>query len=165
MRISRLLFTATLLTLLGGYSLAAQAADRDIKVTSIAEVEVVTPGKDGNKTVKRVPAEKAVPGTEVVFTNKFENVGNKTANEIVIDNAIPNYTIYKAGSTFGKDTVAVFSADGGKTFDAADKLTIQGADGVRRNALPNEYTHIRWTYTGQLPPGKTGEVGFRAAIK
>ncbi len=165
MHIPRLLFTTTLLTLLSGYSLAAQAADGAIKVTSIAEVEVVTAGKDGSKTVKRVSPEKAVPGTEVIFTNKFENVSNKAASDIVINNPIPNDTTYKAGSAFGKDAVVVFSADGGKTFDAADKLKVKGADGRQRNALPSEYTHIRWTYKGQLAPGKSGEVGFHAVIK
>lgn len=189
MRISRLLFTTMLLTLLGGYSLAVQAADGAIKVpksaaagapeeheeaiwhdgaikvTSIAEVEVVAAGKDGSKTVMRASPEKAVPGTEVIFTNTFENVSKKAASNIVINNPIPNDTTYKAGSAFGRDTVIVFSADGGKTFDTADKLKTKGADGRQRNALPGEYTHIRWTYKGQLTPGKTGEVGFRAVIK
>lgn len=164
MRIARLVFTTTLLTLLSGYSLAAQAAD-DIKVTSIAEVEIVTVGKDGKKTIKRTPPGKAIPGTEVIFTNFFENVSKKAASDIVINNPMPEHMTYKTGSAMGKDTVITFSADGGKTFGAAETLRIRGADGKQRNALPGEYTNIRWTYKGQLAPGKSGDVSFRAVIK
>jgi len=165
MRISRLFLATMLLSMLSIYSLAVQAADGAIKVTSIAEVEVTTLGKDGKKSVKRTTPEKAVPGSEVIFTNIFENVSNKAASDIVINNPVPNDTTYKAGSVFGKDCAIAFSADGGKTFGAAENLKIKGANGQQRNALPSEYTHIRWTYKGQLAPGKFGEVGFRAVIK
>ncbi len=165
MQISRSLFTATLLALLSGFSLAAYAADGAIKVTSVAEVEVATVGPDGKKTLRRATPEKAVPGTEVFYTNTFENVGRQAASDIVINNPIPNDTAYKAGSAFGKDAVVVFSADGGKTFDVADKVQVKGTDGRQRAALPSEYTNIRWIYKGQLQPGKSSAVGFHAVIK
>lgn len=165
MRNSRLLFTVVLITLLSGFSFAAQAADDAIKVTSIAEVEVVTTAKDGKKSVKRTSPGKAIPGTEVIFTNIFENTSNKAASNIVIDNPIPENTFYKADSAMGKDTVITFSADGGKTLGLPEKIKLKGADGKLRTALPNEYTHIRWTYKGQLASGKSSEVSFRAVIK
>ncbi len=165
MRISRLLLTTTLLAMLGSFSLAAHAADGALKVKSIAEVETTLVGKDGKKTVKRTPPEKTVPGSEVIFTNTFENTGNKTASGIVINNPIPANTEYRAGSAFGKDCEILFSADGGKTFGAAENLKIKGTDGKDQTALPKEYTHIRWTYKGQLAAGKSGEVGFRAVVK
>lgn len=165
MRISRLLFTANLLILLGGYPLAVQAAEGVIKVKSVAEVEVTVVGKDDKKEIKRVSPDKAVPGTEVIFTNTFENISGKTASDIVINNPIPADTEYKAGSAFGKDTVIVFSVDGGKKFGHAEELKIKDAEGKERTALPSEYTHIRWSYKDQLTAGKSGEVGFRAVIK
>lgn len=165
MRIPRLLLTANLLILLGGYPLAAQAADGAIKVKSVAEIEVTVVGKDGKKEIKRVSPDKAVPGTEVIFTNTFENIGGKTASDIVINNPIPADMEYKGGSAFGKDCAIVFSADGGKKFGHAEELKIKDAEGKERTALPSEYTHIRWSYKGQLAAGKSGEVGFRAVIK
>jgi len=163
MRIFKLLPAA--IFLLSGYSFAAYAVEGAIKVTSIAEVEVVTVGKDGKKSVKRTSPEKAVPGTEVIFTNVFENISNKAVNEVVINNPIPENTFFKAGSATGKDTVITFSADGGKTLGLPEKIFIKGTNGKSRAALPNEYTHIRWTYKGQLAPGKSSEVSFRAVIK
>lgn len=164
MRISRLLLTTNLLILLCGVSLGAQAAAAAIKVKSVAEVEVEVV-KNGKKELKRTSPDKAVPGTEVIFTNVFENVSGKTAGNIVIDNPIPNDTEYKAGSAFGRDCEIQFSADGGKSFGAAETLKIKGADGKEHTALPRQYTHIRWSYKGQLAAGKSGEVGFRAVIK
>lgn len=165
MRISRFFTIPMVFVLTSGFALTVHAADGAIKVTSLAEVEVVTVGKDGKKSIKRTSPEKATPGTEVIFTNVFENVSNKVASDIVINNPIPSGTFYKAESVAGKDTVIEFSADGGKTLGSAEKIMARSADGSQHTATPSEYTNIRWTYKGQLAPGKSSEVSFRAVIK
>lgn len=165
MRISRLLFITTLFMALGSFSLGAKAVDGAIKVTSIAQVEIEVLGKDGKKTLKRTPVEKAVPGTEVIYTTTFENLIDKPVSNIVINNPIPNDTEYKAGSAFGKDCQILFSIDGGKSFAVAEELKVKDANGKKRTALAKEYTDIRWTYKKQLAAGKSGEVGFRSVIK
>ncbi|MDH2918717.1 MAG: hypothetical protein PXX73_05955 [Sideroxydans sp.] len=152
--------SALLMSLL---SLNAQAATGAIKVTSVVEsdVEVL---KAGKKELKRMPVSKAVPGAEVIFTTRFENVSDKVASDVTINNPIAKEVEYKAGSAFGADCEIVFSADGGKTFAAAESLKIKAAEG-EHNALPKEYTNVRWIYKGQLAAGKASEVGFRAVIK
>ncbi len=134
-----------------------------IKVKSIAQVEVELV-KDGKRTLHREPVEKAVPGTEIIFTNTFENVTGKEASDIEINNPIPDSSTYKAGSAFGADCEILFSVDDGKNFSAAESLKIIGDDGEERVALPAEYTNIRWIYKKQLPSGKASEVGFRSTI-
>lgn len=163
MRISNLILTTILATLFGSLSLSAYA-DGAISVQSIAQIEVQVTGKDGKKTLQRQPVEKAIPGTEIIFTNKFENVSAKAASDIVINNPVPDNTTYKAGSAFGQDCATLFSVDGGKTFGVAESLKVKAEDGTEHTALPKEYTHIRWTYKKQLPAGKSSEVGFRATI-
>lgn len=165
MRKSTLLFTAHLLLLLGGASFSATAADAGIRIASIAETEIEVVASDGSKQIRRTALDRAIPGTEVIYTNRFENLTGKAAQELVIDNPIPKETGYKAGSAFGRDTRISFSVDGGKTFDQAAKLLVKGADGRPRVALPDEYTHIRWTRPGQFAAGRTGEVGFRAVVR
>ena len=165
MRIYHMLITATLFMVLGGFSLGSQADDGAVKVTSIAQIEIEVIGKDGKKMLKRVPAEKAIPGAEVIYTTTFENKIKLAISDIAINNAIPNDSEYKGGSAFGQDCEILFSVDGGKVFDVAENLKVKGADGKERAALPKEYTNIRWTYKGQLAAGKSGEVGFRAIIK
>ncbi len=165
MQITSSIFTSVLLVLLGSLSLNAHAADSAIKVTSTAQIETIEVDKQGNKKMKLTPVEKAVPGTEVIFTNTFENTSKNPANNIVINNPIPRESEYTAGSAFGKNCEILFSADGGNKFGHAEELKIKDIEGKERTALPKEYTHIRWTYQGQLAPGKSGEVGFRAVIK
>jgi uncharacterized repeat protein (TIGR01451 family) len=164
MRISRFLLATALFALLGGFSTGVYAADA-IKVTSIAQVETEAVGKDGKKMLKLSPVKRAVPGTEIIYTTTFENLIKKPVGNIVIDNPIPNASEYKAGSAFGQDCDIQFSVDGGKTFGHAEVLTVRDADGKARAALANDYTNIRWIYKKQLAAGKSGEVGFRAAIK
>ena len=164
MRFLNFLFTTAMLSTLYSFSLSALAADGAVLVTSIAQTETVTIDKQGKKTIKRHPVEKAVPGDEIIFTTTFENTIDKAVNDISINNPIPKDTEYKAGSAFGKDCEILFSVDG-KTFGFAEDLKITGEDGKERTALPREYTHIRWTYKVPLPAGKAGDVGFRAIIK
>ena len=164
MRLSNLIITTSFVALLSSMSLNAQAAEGGaIKVKSVAQVEMELM-KEGKKTLVRQPVEKAVPGTEIIFTNTFENVSGKTASDIVINNPIPDSTTYKAGSAFGTDCEIIFSVDEGKTFGVPETLKVLGADNKERTALPGEYTNIRWTYKKPLAAGKAGEVGFRAAI-
>jgi uncharacterized repeat protein (TIGR01451 family) len=165
MSINRLLFTTILMAYLASFSSGAHAADSAIKATSIAQTEVEVIDNNGNKTLKREPVVKAVPGNEVIFTTTFENTIGKPASNIVINNPIPKDTEYKGGSAFGKDCEILFSVDGGKKFGHTEELKIKDADGKERIALPKEYTNIRWTYKVPLAPGKTSEVGFRATIK
>ncbi len=166
MRIVNLLLTTTLLALLSSFSFNVHAAEGAIKLTSIAQVEIEVTDKKGNKTLKRSTVTKAVPGTEVIYTTTFKNVINKPVDKnFVIDNPIPNDSEYKGGSAFGPDCEILFSVDGGKQFGHAEELKIKDADGKERTALAKEYTHIRWIYKKELAAGKSGEVGFRAAIK
>lgn len=165
MRKSKLLLITYLLLLLGAASFNVVAADAGIRIASIAETEIEVVASDGSRRIKRTALDRAIPGTEVIFTNRVENLAGKPAQQLVIDNPIPKETGYKAGSAFGKDMQIVFSADGGKTFDLAAKLMVKGTDGKPRVALPDEYTHIRWTHPGQFAAGKTGEVGFRAVVR
>ena len=169
MRIPKILLNSALLFLLVSQSMNTIAAEpspagSQIVIKSLAEIEIETTDAKGNKTLKRIPPGKVIPGTEVIFTNTFENATDKPASNISIDNPIPNDTEYKAGSAFGKDCEILFSVDG-KTFGFAEDLKVTGEDGKKRTALPREYTHIRWNYKVPLAKGKSSDVGFRAIIK
>lgn len=144
---------------------AAPATPGAVEVKNVAEVEVEVVNAQGKKELVRQPVNKAVPGTEVIYTTTFKNLIAKPVGNIAITNPVPNNTTYKAGSATGANTDITFSVDGGKAFAAPDKLKLKDKDGKERSALPTEYTHIRWTYKGELPAGKSGEVSFRTVIK
>lgn len=144
---------------------SALAQQQPILVKNVAETEVEIKNPQGVVEKRRVPLDKATPGMEVIYTTTFTNQGSKPANNISITNPVPNDTMYVGSSAFGENSEITFSIDGGKTYSAADKLRVKTSEGRERAALPSEYTHIRWSYRGDLPPSKTGSAGFRAVIK
>lgn len=145
-------------------AVSVHAAPGAVEVKSIAEVEVEVVNAKGKKVLKRQPVEKAVPGTEVIYTTTFKNLINKPVGNIALTNPVPDNTTYKAGSATGVNTDITYSLNG-KDYAPLGSLKVKDKDGKTRDALPAEITHIRWTYRGDLPVGKTGEISFRAAIK
>lgn len=135
-----------------------------IELRNVAEVEKVVQTAAGKTETKRVPAEKAPPGAEVIYTSTFRNNGSKPAGNIVIVNPIPAHTTLVGGSAAGDNTEITFSADGGKAWAPADKVRVRGADGKERPAGLSEFTHVRWAYRGELAPGKQGAVSFRVTV-
>ena len=107
----------------------------------------------GEKELKRVQAAKVVPGEEVIFTVYYSNAGQETAENVFITNPIPKHMLYRAGTASGVGSVITFSVDGGKNYNVPDKLKILDNQGKERPAKPTEYTHIRWTFQKELPPG------------
>jgi uncharacterized repeat protein (TIGR01451 family) len=154
--------TAAVLVLTAG-TIAAQG--NPIVVKNVAETEVSVKNAQGAVERKRVPVERAVPGTEVIYTTTFTNNGAKPAGNVAVTNPVPADTTYVAGSAVGDNTDVTYSVDGGKTYQPADKLRVRTADGKERAATAADYTHIRWAYRGELAPGKTGTASFRAVIK
>jgi uncharacterized repeat protein (TIGR01451 family) len=160
--------TAAVLTLAlsaWGASARAQGATAgDIEFRNVAEIEQEVKTADGKVERKRMPVQKAIPGTEVFYTSTFRNTGKKPAANIAVVNPVPANTTLVGGSAFGENTQIAFSADGGKTWAAADQLKVTGKDGKARPAALSEFTHIRWTYRGELAPGKQSSVGFRVVV-
>jgi uncharacterized repeat protein (TIGR01451 family) len=150
------------LTLSSSLLLAAQAGSISVKNVAETEIKVV---ENGVPVIKRVPVQKALPDSEIIYTTTFKNMIDKPASDIVIDNPIPNDSIYKAGSALGNNTSISYSINGGKTYGIPDALKIKGKDGKERQALPSEYTHIRWVYQGSLAAGKSSDISFRTIVK
>ncbi|MBC7756332.1 MAG: DUF11 domain-containing protein [Bdellovibrio sp.] len=143
-------------------SFSAYAAG--VEFSNKAEVDVTTI-KDGKKETKRVAAKKVAPDGEVIYTTTFKNTIDKPISNIMITNPVPANMLYSADSATGANTVITYSVDGGKTYDAPEKLTVAGKDGKRRPAQAADFTDIRWIYKGDLATGKSSDVGFKAKVK
>jgi uncharacterized repeat protein (TIGR01451 family) len=163
MKASTLINLIASAVLASSLSLSAYAAGT-VEFSNKAEVDV-TVMKDGKKEVKRMPAKKVAPDGEVIYTTTFKNTIDKTISNIVVTNPIPANMLYTNGSATGNNTSITYSVDGGKTYDAAEKLTIAGKDGKQRPAQAEDFSHIRWVYKGDLATGKSSEVGFKAKVK
>ncbi|OFX05410.1 MAG: hypothetical protein A3E78_04935 [Alphaproteobacteria bacterium RIFCSPHIGHO2_12_FULL_63_12] len=144
--------------------LAAPAASAAMTARQVVEKEVVTRAANGVETVSRAAADKVTPGETVIYSIKYKNDSPEGASDIVLVMPVPKEVSYVEGSVSGDDTSVAFSADGGKTYVARGRLTVEEG-GATRPARGDEITHIRWTLTQPVPPKGEGEVSYKAILR
>lgn len=145
---------------------AAAQAKPEIQLRMTAEKEIKV--QEGGKTIiKRVPAQTSTPGETLIYTLNYKNVGNEKATAVKVDNPLPAGARYVADSAGGAGADISFSADGGKTFAKPAQLMLERVkagkkEKARADAL--DYTTIRWVI-GEIAPGQSGQLGFRAHVQ
>jgi uncharacterized repeat protein (TIGR01451 family) len=164
---NRLTFTkAALLAagLAGGAHAFAQTAERGcIELKTVAEVQEAYVDDRGNAATRLVPAAKVVPGDEIVWTIVASNVCTTQAGDVAITNPVPDHMHYVGSSAFGPGANIEFSLDG-STFAVPDALVVAEADGSRRPARADEYSHIRWVLPRPIGPSESLIVRYRATV-
>jgi uncharacterized repeat protein (TIGR01451 family) len=140
-------------------------ASQKIQLKASAQVEVERVDEAGRRIKRRVPAEKVVPGTEIIYTIAYHNPADHNAERVVITNPIPKQMRYRNLSAFGQKALVTFSVDNGESFDLPENLYVTDATGRRFAAQPDDYTHIRWKLQTLIPPQASGQVGFRAILQ
>ena len=142
----------------------AFAADQGcISLKSVGEVEQEVTDAQGQKTTRRVPADKVVPGVQVIWTVFANNTCKQPSDKVTINNPVPAHMTYVANSATGPGADITFSVDG-KTFGTPDQLTVV-ENGATRKARADEYKHIRWTFKAPLAAGATDTASFRAVLE
>ena len=136
-----------------------------LRLATVVEKVVVTQSPDGTTTQQLLPAAAVVPGDEVVYTVTFKNAGSRTADNVRITNPIPSNMQYVADTAFGPGSEVLYSIDGGATFWRPSELFVTTSDGVRRQAVASDYTHIRWVLKAPLAAGAEGFARFRATVR
>lgn len=142
----------------------ASAANDQVRFTLIAEIEVEATNEKGEKIWVRQPAELVTPGTVIIYTGKFDNLGKEPVENIKATNPIPDGTAYISGSALAKDALITFSVDAGNSFANENALVITEADGSKRAAKPEDITHIQFHLTNPIAPGASGQAEFRARL-
>jgi len=136
-----------------------------VSITAEKEVTVV---KSGQKTIKKIAATRIEPDDVIFYTMNYINSGDEAATGAVLDDPIPQGTVYLPGSAFGAGAEITFSIDGGKSFKKPSLLIyeVKNPNGSidKRTASPEEYTHIRWIIS-RIDAGAKGAVGFQVRIK
>lgn len=128
---------------------SATDSDAITAVPSVALVKSVSPS--GNQA----------PGTDLVYTITYTNVGGAAAQSFVIKDPIPPNTDFKVGSATGASMTIAYSNNGGTTYAYTPVSGGGGAPaGYDRNV-----TNVRWTLTGNLNSGGSGSVGFTSRIR
>lgn len=146
-----------------GFCAQAFAADPGcIELKSIAEVKQEVVDAKGQKTTKLVPADKVLPGVEVVWTVTARNVCKQPSEKVTINNVVPAHMTYVANSATGAGSDISYSIDG-KTFAVPAQLTVQ-ENGAARAARADEYKAIRWVFKDSLLPDAQVSARFSAVL-
>ena len=150
----------------GGHSRAGLAAAPSdaLAVKAIAEVETKI-SLNGRDTIKLKPADRVVPGDEVIYTLEIRNIGAVPVLAPSVRFAIPHHMRYIANSAAGPGASVSFSVDGGRTFDLPENLQVVGPAGQLRPATVADYTHIRWLLKQRLIVNSIAFARFRAVVK
>ena len=158
-----ILYAALLPGLLAIPAAAQQAAD-PLAIKAIAEVESRT-AVGGREAVKLIEADRVVPGDRVLYTLEVRNTGAMAIDSPVVIHPIPEHMRYVADSAVGPGAEVSYSVDGGRSFDRAGNLHVNGADGQPHPAAAADYTHIRWHLKNPLKANSVAFVRFRALVK
>lgn len=142
-------------------------AKPEVTIMTISEKEVVEV-VDGQEVTKRIATSEIEPGQTLIFTMKYANKGDDKAINVVIDNPIPEESVYVVGSATGIGSEIQFSIDGGETFKQPSLLTYEvdnpSGEPFKMTASPEQYTNIRWIVK-EIPAGQQGEVSFSIRLK
>lgn len=141
----------------------AQGKPQAIAITSnIQAVKEVTDAK-GVKKKTLVDPTTVIPGTPLVVWINYKNATASPVTGFVINNPVPaaiDFTALGENSEWG-----VVSVDGGKTFGPLATLKISAGDRVMRAAIPQDVTHVRWTFNKPIAGNSTGRLSFYAMVK
>jgi uncharacterized repeat protein (TIGR01451 family) len=161
-RLSIEIFTTVGLLLLAAAAAAQEAAD-PLTIRAIAEVESksIVHGRD---VIKLIPADRVVPGDQVIYTLEVRNSGAALDAPVVV-HPVPEHMRYVADSAVGPGAEVSYSVDGGRSFDRAENLKVPGKDGEPRPAVAADYTHIRWRLKNSLKANSVAFLRFRARVE
>lgn len=139
-------------------------AQGQLNFQNIAQKEVIFKNEEtGETTTTLEEASLVKPGEIVVFTSIFTNISEEIAENITVNNPVPENMVYISFSARGEGASVNYSVDG-ENFGSPDSLTVVGEDGVERIARPEEYKEIQWVFESELSPGQSGEVSFKAKL-
>jgi hypothetical protein len=141
-----------------GQDVTDAAHDNKIAVTLIAEIAAKEPGG------RMQPADRLVPGDEVVYTLEIRNTTAMSRPPPTIDYPVPEHVRYIADSAVGAGAEVTFSVDGGHTYARPENLFVTGADGRKRPATADDYTHIRWQLKHILKGNSVAFARFLAVV-
>jgi uncharacterized repeat protein (TIGR01451 family) len=139
-------------------------ADTTLAVKAIAEVETRM-SQNGRDIVKLTPADRVVPGDQVIYTLQIRNNGAAAVRAPNVPYPIPDHMRYVADSAVGPGADVTYSIDGGRTFDRPENLKVTEPGGQMRTAGAAEYTHIRWHLKNNLKSNSVAFARFRAVVK
>src|SRR5882757_6571295 len=146
------------------HAASGQATSGALVIKAVAEVETRAV-QDGRDVVKLAPANRVVPGDQVIYTLEIRNAGGTAVRDPTVTYAVPSHMVYVADSATGPGAEVRYSVDNGHFFERPEYLRVSDTDGHSRQAKSDEYTHIRWKLKNMLKSNSVAYARFRAVVK
>lgn len=143
---------------------SAPAFATGLSASQTVERVVKTEAADGTISIKLEPATEVIPGEELVYSINFTNDSKANADNIVLTMPVPAEVSYIENSATSTGAAVAFSVDGGQSFAPRGDLKVTVA-GQERDAVSEEITHIRWTFTEAVGAGQSGSLVYKAVLK
>jgi uncharacterized repeat protein (TIGR01451 family) len=137
-------------------------AQVELKTDTFKIIEVQQ--KNGTSKMEWVSADSIVPGDKVGYRITVNNKGAEDAADIVLNNPVPENTVYVTDSARGANSNIEFSVDGGKQYSKPTQLFIT-KDGKKQPATAKDYTHVRWTLLKPLGARSESSVQYAVQVK
>ena len=141
-----------------------------VKMVLSAQKKVISTDAEGKEIIAwemlEGPVEVA-PGDVIRYSLNTKNAGDKSAENLVLTQPIPNKTAYVADSAKANGAALTYSIDGSESFSAQPMIEVTLPDGtVEMQPAPVEmYTHVRWDYSESLQPMASVKAVYEVAVK
>jgi len=135
--------------LLGLCCLTSARADIELDIQARREVQLTQ--EDGSILIRQEPATRLQNGDRLILTIHYQNTSEEAADRVIIENPLPEQTLYEPGGASGDGATIEVSIDGGQSFVEESGVN------------PGMVTHVRWT-VASVPAGAGGEVTMRLRV-
>jgi uncharacterized repeat protein (TIGR01451 family) len=136
-------------------AIAQMAAAKKPIQLNLAQFKKV-PDKKGFKLVS---ANRVNPGDIIVYRIAASNISTRSINNLVVNQKIRPGTTYVLNSaTPARGAELTYSIDGGRTYASQPMLG-------KKPAAANNYTNVRWAFTGGVAPKSQSNLSYEVRIR
>lgn len=137
---------------------AAAHAAGPVQFASAVFVERFQPAPGGRVARVLERADQLRAGDRVIFVVNWKASRDRP---FTVTNPLPRTIAFESTS----DGVEEVSVDGGRNWGALETLTVGGANGHSRRALPEDVTHLRWRVPAQQALAGNGQMTWRGVVR
>ncbi|AFZ12000.1 conserved repeat domain protein [Crinalium epipsammum PCC 9333] len=154
-----------------GQALADTVKQAKVQLSLAAEKKVIARNDQGQEKItwQTLQGKAQVnPGDVIRYNINGQNNGDRAAKKLVLNQPIPQGTIYVLNSATGNNgATTTFSIDGGKNFLAKPTIQVKLPNGKTevRPAPADRYTQVRWTFGEQIQPKATVNASYEVKVR
>lgn len=157
-------------TLAGTLFIGLPALAQELVVEQQVERVIVIEDEEGGLEMELLPAEEVKPGEQLFYSVTYSNPSEAPAKDVVLTLPVPSEVSLLEESAMAEyDQASVdFSLDGGETYVPREQLIAEsGLKEIQpvNVTMPEEITHMRWTFNREIGPKDSGKIFFAAVLK